>query len=48
MRVIAPVDKRRQVASGGGSVYEERRGYTRREGTMRWCIREYVKRDDKI
>ena len=34
MRVIAPSDKRRQVASGVG-VYEGSRGYKRREGTMR-------------
>ena len=32
--MITPGDKRRQVASGVG-VYEERRGYKIREGTMR-------------
>ena len=34
MRVIAPGDKRRQVTSEVG-VYEERRGYKRREMVIR-------------
>ena len=44
MRVIAPGDKRRQVASRVG-VYEERRGYKRR-GYKRRGYKEEKRRDN--